>query len=92
MGPCKAMEERPLRQRTGFKAGDEKELLAPPHKKRLGHRSLELEFSRNSGSWCKKENVFHPKVGQGLHVMESLRGQHATFMGKGREEQPRRMG
>lgn len=86
------MEKRPLRQRTGFKAGDEKELLAPPHKKSLGHRSLELEFSRNSGSWCKKENVFDPKVGQGLHVMESLRGQHATFVGKGREEQPRRMG
>lgn len=92
MGPCKAMEKRPLRQRTGFKAGDEKELLAPPHKKSLGHRSLELEFSRNSGSWCKKENVFNPKVGQGLHVMESLRGQHATFMSKGSEEQPRRMG
>lgn len=92
MGPCKAMEKRPLRQRTGFKAGDEKELLAPPHKKSLGHRSLELEFSRNSGSWCKKENVFNPKLGQGLHVMESLRGQHATFMGKGSEEQPRRMG
>lgn len=81
MGPCRAMEKTPLRQRIRFKAGDEKELLAPPPKKRRGHRSLELEFSRNSGSWCKKENVFDPKVGQGLHVMESLRGQHAAFMG-----------
>lgn len=90
MGPWKAMEKRPLRQRTGFKAGDEKELLAPPPKKEMRPQVSGAGIQQDWGSWYqKKKKVFDPRVVQGLHAMASLRSQHASFMGKAEEEQLR---
>lgn len=48
---------------------------------------LGARIQQDCGSWRKTQNVFDPRVGQGLHVMESLRSQHVSFMGKGGEEQ-----
>ena len=51
-GPWPAKEKRPLRQRSGLKAGDEEELLAPPQKEmRQQVSGAERRDSKTGGGW-----------------------------------------
>ena len=58
-GPWPAKEKRPLRQRSGLKAGDEEELLATPPKRDEATGLWSQEKRQQNGGWLVKKKKKH---------------------------------